>query len=123
MATLSDVGDFVSLGIVTTASTSVGVRVTTNLADPVAALPCQAISFQALSTGTGVVYICNTANPVLTDGLQKGIIWEIPPPSAAPVTRPLLAIGNPTGTAPLNVAELFVLPVVGGEGVRITVML
>lgn len=117
-----------SLGIVKTSSTTTAVNITTNLANPTGGsealhISCQAISFQALSNGTGVVYICNTASPSLTDGVQGGVLWELPPPSSSPVTRPAWVLGNPTGPDPLDVAEYYILPTVSGEGVRVTAIL
>lgn len=109
---------FQSFGLVGATSTTVGTRMTANLTDPAAVILCQAFSFQATSAGTGVIYICNTATPDLTDGVQGGVLWEVPPPSASPVTRPLFAIGNPTGPDPLNASELFILPSVSGEKLR-----
>ncbi len=107
-----------SFGIVSTTSTTTGVKITINLTDPDAVILCQAFSFQAVSSGTGVIYICNSATPNLTDGIQCGILWEVPPPGSSPVTRPMMSIGNPTGPSPLNAAELYVLPTVSGEGLR-----
>lgn len=115
-------GRFVDFGILKSDSTTTGVRLTANMDDPDAAILVQAVSFQAISSGTGVVYICNTPTPTLGDGVQAGVLWEVPPPSATPVTRPLLAIGNPTGPQPINAGELYVVPTVSGEGVRGTGM-
>ena len=124
MAALEDqFKDFISIGIVTVSSTTTGARATSNLDAPNDAFICQAISFQALSTGTGSVYICNRATPTLTDGRQMGILWEIPPPSSSPVSRPVFVIGNPSSPSAIDLSQLYVLPTVSGEGARISVLL
>lgn len=112
-----------SLGILKTASIVTGVSATANLLDPTSStLPLhilyQTIVFQALSGNTGVVYICNTATPTLTDGVQAGVLYEVPPPYATTVSRPLLSIGNPTGPSAEDIGEYYILPSVTNEGVR-----
>lgn len=108
-----------SLGIVTDASTTVPVRVTTTRG--IGHLSAQSVQFQALGTNTGVVYICNTLTPNLTTGV--GVLVEIPAPSASTPTgsRPAWQVGVPTGAAALDANEFWVLPSVTNEGVRVTV--
>lgn len=108
-----------ALGEIKPNSTSVAVVATNNLAGTeITRLACEAIQFQALAANTGSIYICSRANPTLT----AHVFVEIPAPGTSPATRPAWTVGNPTGANPLNAAEYFILPVVSGEGVRITVL-
>lgn len=118
------------LGIVKTTSTSVAVSITTNLTNPTNGtealhILCQAISFVALSSNTGVVYICDTASPTLGDGVEAGVLWEVPPPNTSPppITRPSWSVGDPAGPSPVDTGEYYVLPTVSGEGLRVTAII
>lgn len=108
-----------ALGEIKPASTTVALRLTNNQSVPAAALNVQAIQFQVLAANTGSVFICDRANPTLTQHVHV----EIPAPSAGPpATRPSWTVGNPTGMNPLNAAEYWILPAVSGDGVRATVL-
>ena len=107
------------LGNITSASIVNGTRATNNETTPAARYACQALQFQALSTNTGSVYICDRQTPTLT----LHVLAEIPAPSAGPpATRPAWTIGNPTAPNPFNAADFWVLPEVADEGVRVTVV-
>lgn len=112
-----------ALGNVQPASTTTGLPATqnapTNLNQPVTAhFLVQALQFQALATNTSSVYIADRATPNLT----LNVLAEVPPPSTNPPTRPAWVIGDPTLKSPVafDASTFFVLPVVAGEGVRIT---
>lgn len=107
-----------ALGEVTPASTTTAQRATANEADPTKVYHCQAIQFQALSTNTGSVYICDRETPTLTEHVHH----EILAPNASPATRPTWSVGNPAGSNPLNAETYWILPAVSGEGVRVTVI-
>lgn len=107
-----------ALGQVTPNSTTVALRATNNQTDPTVPLNCEAIQFQVLSTNTGSVFVCSKQNPNLTQDVHV----EIPAPSAAPATRPVWVVGNPTGQNPISANEYWILPAVSGEGVRITIL-
>jgi len=110
----------VALGEVKPNSTSVALRATNNEAVPSRSYPIQAIQFQALSTNTGSVYICDRASPTTT----ANVFHEIPAASAGPPpTRPTWSVGNPAGANPLNAADYWILPTVAGEGLRITAVI
>ena len=112
-----------ALGQVTPASTTIALRATNNNPTGLGVAqnyPCQAIQFQALSTNTGSVYICDRETPTLTQHVHH----EIPPPSAGPPeTKPTWSVGNPAGTNPLCANDYWILPEVSGEGVRVTVLI
>jgi len=109
----------IALGNVTPNSTTVAQKATVNMTGTQATyLPCEALQFQALATNTNSVYICQKANPSLTADVHV----EIPAPGSNPATRPAWTVGNPVGPNNLNAADYFVLPVVSGEGVRITAL-
>jgi hypothetical protein len=110
-----------SLGYVLPTSTTVATIATTNvLATYPGSLWVQAVSFQALKSNTGSVYICDRANPNFTTGI--GILWEVPKPTAADGTSlPAWVIGDPSrGNNPVNVAQFYILPTNSGEGVRVS---
>lgn len=105
-------------GNITTTSTTVAVRATLRQADQTKSYFCQAISFQVLSTNTGVVYICSVSNPDLITGL--GVMWELPiSDGATRKSRPAWVVGDPSAKNPVNAAEFYILPEVSGEGVRV----
>lgn len=115
-------GRFQSLGVVSSGSITSGTLITFNLEDPEAILIVQAITFQQVVDNTGSVYICNTATPDIGDGVEDGILWEVPPPDTSPVTRPTMTVGNPTGPDPINTGEFYIVPTVATEGLRVSVM-
>src|SRR3990167_3837100 len=109
-----------ALGEVKPASTTTALRATNNQTTPSQNYACQAIQFQALSTNTGSVYICDRETPSLTANVHH----EIPPPSTGPPeTKPTWSVGNPSGPNPLNANDYWILPEVSGEGVRVTVLI
>ena len=108
-----------SFGIVAPASTTVALSAlstyTTKTSQP---YWVQAVSFQALGTNSGTIFICNTANPIFSTGL--GVLWEIPAPSAA-TSRPAWVVGDPS--RPINavdVSQFFIVPSNSGEGCRVS---
>ena len=107
-----------ALGNVTSASTVTGSRATSNRSDPAAVLHCQALQFQALSTNSGSVYICDRETPNLT----LDVLAEIPAPNASPATRPAWTIGNPASANAFNAADFWIVPAVADEGVRVTIV-
>lgn len=114
-----------ALGNVKPSSTTVGLRATNNIvtlgivASITSTYSCQALQFQALSTNTGSVYICDKETPDLT----LNVLAEIPAPStSSPVTRPAWTIGDPSKAAAFNAATFWIVPAVSGEGVRVTVV-
>jgi hypothetical protein len=109
-----------SLGAVTGTSLTTAVRATNTFNAAVRQYSCQGIFFQALRTNTGSVYICSTATPNLTTGI--GVIAEIPAPTS-PTSIPAFGFDNPGAAAAFNLAELYILPTVSGEGVRVTATL
>lgn len=111
----------ISLGIVTSSSTSTGARATDNQSSPAANFPAQGACFEALGTNTGVVYICDTDTPDLATGI--GVLFEIPAPSSSDPdgTRPYWSFDTPYMPNNYNMAEIYILPSVANEGVRVTV--
>ena len=117
-----------TFGNVAPQSTTVATVATANIAslNPPGKAPVsywvQAVSFQAISTNTSTVFICDTPNPNLTTGI--GICWEVPAPDGATgKSRPAWVIGDPSrSNNPVNVAQFYVLPSVTGEGLRVTGM-
>jgi hypothetical protein len=105
-----------ALGNVTPNSTTTALRATNNQTSAAANYPCQAIQFQALSTNTGSVYIVDREEPTLA----SHVLAEIPAPNSSPATRPAWVIGNPSAPLAFNAATFWILPVVSGEGVRVT---
>jgi len=117
-----------ALGEVKPASTVTALRATNNIpntnlvlesaanVNKATALMCQAICFQALSTNTGSVFICDKDVPSLT----LNVIFEIIAPSAT--SRPSFTLGNPGGRTPINAANIWILPAVSGEGVRVSIV-
>lgn len=109
-----------SLGKVTTASTTVGARATSNETVPEKNYPAQGACFEAIGTNTGTVLICDRADPNLTTGV--GVLFEIPAPSASAATgtRPYWSFDTPGVPANYNLADIYILPTVSNEGVRVT---
>lgn len=85
--------------------------------DPTARISAYAIQFQALDGNTESVYICSTETPNLT----RDVLSEIPAPASAN-TCPSWSLGNSAAKAAFNAADFWVLPVMPGEGVRVTVL-
>ena len=109
-----------ALGQINPASTTTALRATNNQTTASQNYACQAIQFQALSTNTGSVYICDRETPSLT----ANVFHEIPPPSAGPPeTKPTWSVGNPSGPNPITANDYWILPEVSGEGVRVTVLI
>lgn len=109
-----------SLGIVTSASVVTGARATANEAVPAANYPAQGAHFQAVGDNTDVVYICDTDTPDLVTG--EGVLHEIPAPSSSDPdgTRPDWSFDTPGAPSNYNLAEIYILPAVADEGVRVT---
>src|SRR5262245_19228578 len=117
-----------ALGEVKPSSITTGLRATNNVtnasivldsASKVSisnALNCQAICFQALSANTGSVFICDTATPTLT----LNVLAEVVAPSGG--SRPSFTFGNPAGNATINAANMWIVPAVSGEGVRVSIV-
>jgi hypothetical protein len=115
----------ISLGYVAPVSTTVATIATVNAAsltpplNPAGPIWVQSVSFQAIETNTGIVYICDRTNPNLTTGI--GVLWKLPvPDSAAKKSIPAWVIGDPSrSNNPVNVAQFYILPAVSGEGVGV----
>lgn len=111
-----------ALGSVTPNSTTTGLPATQNAPALLnqaikAAFNCQGLQFEALSSNTKSVFICDRATPDTT----MNVYAEIPAPAAGPPqVIPAWTIGDPTQRVPFNAAEFFILPNVSGEGVRVT---
>jgi len=108
-----------SFGIIAPTSTTTGLPATNNQLDPAKSYFAQAVSFQALGTNTGIVYVCDRVTPNIATGV--GICWEIPVPTGLTI-RPAVVVGDPSYVNPLNITGFFILPTVSGEGVRVTVL-
>ena len=102
----------IALGQITPASTVTAVSATFNRETTGQPFWVQAIQFQMLETNTDGVYICDRAAPTLTANVHVKLTS----------TRPVWSVGNPSASNSVNAAEYFILPVVSGEGVRITVL-
>jgi hypothetical protein len=114
-----------SLGFVAPTSTTVATIATVNAASLTPPLSVngpvwvQSVSFQAIETNTGIIYICDRTNPNLTTGI--GVLWKLPvPDSSAKKAIPAWVIGDPSrSNNPVNVAQFYILPAVSGEGVGV----
>lgn len=113
-----------ALGNVTPSSTTVGLRATNNIVakglnDAIdKTYSVQALQFQALSTNTSSVFICDKETP----NLALDVLVEIPAPGTTPATRPAWTIGDPSKAAAFDARTFWVVPVVANEGVRVTVV-
>ena len=105
-----------SLGKISTASTTTGAQVSATHYN------CQSFSVQAISTNTGVIYVCDTATPNLTTWV--GVLWEIPAPSASTAigSRPGVTFENNASPGCFDMQNIYILPSVGNEGARVTVV-
>jgi hypothetical protein len=109
-----------SLGIIAPTSISVATQATANLPVPTNSTWVESLSFQALGTNTGTVFICDRANPDLTvaNGKGIGVLWELPAPSGS-TSRPAWVIGDPSRpNNPIDISMYYIVPSVSGEGVR-----
>ncbi len=115
----------ISLGYILPTSTSVATIATANAAsltpplNTAGPIMAQSVSFQAIETNTGIVYICDRTNPNLTTGI--GVLWKVPVPNSSnKQSIPAWVIGDPSrSNNPINVAQFFILPAVSGEGVGV----
>lgn len=102
-----------SLGKVTVAAAGTITRATVNQANPAAQISCQSISFQALSTNTGKIYVglSSLVKATLVGGLDV---------IAAPTTNLLPAyVVSSLSAAGLNAADFWLDADNSGEGVLI----
>lgn len=108
-----------SLGYVTVPAAGTPVRATVNQPDPTLRVAAQAVSFQALPTNVGIVYVGLGATMDPATGL--GIVGIIPAP-AAPATGPFpsFVVSLPVIAAGLNVADFYLDAVENGDGVAIS---
>jgi hypothetical protein len=113
-----------SLGYIKPVSTTNGTVATANLPslNPPGLAPTslwvQAVSFQAIESNLGIVYICDTPNPNFTTGI--GILWKVPVPDPSKKQIPAWVIGDPSRpNNPVNVAQYYIVPANSGEGVGV----
>lgn len=102
-----------SLGKITVASAGTIVRTTVNQSNPAAVLGCQSISFQALSTNTGKIYVglSSLVKATLVGGLSV---------LAAPTVNLFPAyVVSSLSVAGLNAADFWLDADNNGEGVLI----
>jgi|SRR5215471_12602460 len=103
-----------SLGKISTASIVTGAQVSSSH------INCQSFTVQALSTNTGVIYVCDVATPNLTTFV--GVLFEIPAPSASAATgsRPWVTFSNDVAPGCFDLTKVWILPTVASEGARVS---